>query len=153
MLIKNLLAANELIQTKNSDRTTANSDTNIAAVEQRPCMSENGKCNYKTQIVWQNVLMGPNNDGNLSEVFKEHSNLIGVSHEMWYCTSIDDRCPKKHSGKHTLESDAMDRMMSSKVKDSSVVERTSKSGPSPEQLSLVFLRLREEVCSLKIDEN
>ena len=114
-------------------------------IEKRPCTSENGQCSYKNQLVWQDALMGPKQ----GEILNEHSNLIGVSHEMWYCTNIDDTCPKKHWEGDIVEFSVMDRMQGSKARGNSVVEWATRSGPSSEQLSLVLLRLREEVSCLE----
>ena len=152
VLIKNLLAGRgkELKQMKNLGSTTTSFNRNIDAVEKRSCKSEKGHCNYKSQLVWQDILIGPRNDGNYGGIFsKRYSNLIGVSHEMWYCTNIDKKCPKKHLKEVIVECNAMDRMLSSKLSHTSVIERISRSGPSPEQLSLVLLKLREEVGCLK----
>ena len=149
LLIKNLLAGGgkePKQMNPNLGSTTTSSNRNIDAVEKRSCMSEKGQCNYKSQLVWQDILVGPRNDGNYGGMFsKNYSNLIGVSHEMWYCTNIGKKCPKKHSKENIVECNAMDRMLSGKLSHTSVVERISRSGPSPEQLSLVLLKLREEL--------
>lgn len=108
--------------------------------EKQPCMSENGQCNYKNQLVWRNVLMGERLTGEKIKTLEGHSSIIGISHEMWYCANIDDSCPKKH-----LEFPSV-TVQCSQIKNNLVQRKTS--GPSQEQLSLVLLILRQEVRRL-----
>jgi hypothetical protein len=144
-LIKNLLAVNKLEQRK--DLVTKATSSNIAVVEKQPCMLENRHCNYK--LVSQDILLAPRHAAKQGEILKEHSNLIGISHEIWYCTKIDDMCTKTPLKGGIVEFSVMDGVQCSKMKDMSVVERATRSGPSSEQLSLVLLRLREEVSCMK----
>ncbi|CAB4003124.1 Hypothetical predicted protein [Paramuricea clavata] len=144
LLIKNLLAVDKLEQGK--DLVTKATSSNIAVVEKQPCMLENRHCKYK--FVSQDILLGPRHAAKQGEILKEHSNLIGITHEIWYCTKIDDMCPKTPLKGGIVEFSVMDGVQCSKMKDMSVFERATRSGPSSEQLSLVLLRLREEEMDL-----
>ena len=150
LLIKTLLAENKPEQGKELGIKTTEIK-NIAAVEKRPCASVDGQCNYRNQLLWQEILLGSKNVKKQVSM-KDYSNLFGISDEMWYCMNTDDACPKKRLQESVVQFGRVDVMRCSSLKDRTIVERSARSGPSSEQLSRILLRLREEV-SIKLNKS
>ena len=150
-LIKTLLAGNKPEQGKELGIKTTEVVKNIAAVEKRPCASVDGQCNYKNQLVWQEILLGSKNVQKQVSM-KDYSNLFGISDEMWYCMNTDDACPKKRLQDSVVQFGRVDVMRCSSLRDRTTVERSARGGPSSEQLSRILLRLREEV-SIKLNKS
>ena len=145
-MIKTLLAGNKHEQGKDLGLKN-NVGRSSASVKKRPCASVEGQCNYRNQLVWQDILLGSKNVQKQDVVMKECSNLIGVSEEMWYCMNTDEACPKKHLKDGIVHFGQMHIIKCSTLRDtdSSASGQRAKSGPSSEQLSRVLLKLREEV--------